>query len=1829
MADNLANDSLNSIAVIGLAGRFPGARNVEEFWQNLRAGVESITFFSDEHLLEAGVHPKTINDPRYIKAKACIEDAEMFDAWLFGFNPREAEIMDPQHRVFMECAWEALERAGYDSERYNGSIGVFGGVSMNSYFLLNLHSNPQVLASVGGMQTILGNDKDFLPTHVSYKLNLRGPSVNVQTACSTSLVAVHMAIQSLLNYQSDIALAGGVSVTLPLKVGTFYSEGGVLSPDGHCRVFDAQAKGTVAGNGVGIVVLKRLEDALRDGDVIEAVIRGSAINNDGSAKMGYTAPSVEGQSTVIAEAQAIAGVTADSISYVEAHGTGTPVGDPIEMTALTKAFRASTQKREFCGLGSVKSNIGHLDTAAGVAGLIKTVLALKHKELPPSLHFETPNPQIDFSNSPFYVNTSLKPWERNGGPRRAGVSSFGIGGTNVHLIVEEAPERERGATNREWQVLVLSAKTEEALDTATENLGAYLEQSEEELADIGYTLAVGRRALPQRRVVVCRDKQQAIAALSGADTEHVLTGAGRGRRPGVVLLFPGYGAQRVNMGRELYESEPVFRQTVDDCAELLKPVLKGDLREVLYGDDATTDENDQMGQLQDIRWAQPGLFVTEYALAQQLLAWGIEPEAMFGHSTGEWVAATLAGVFRLEDGLRLVTLRGELMEQMEVAAMITVALSEAEVEERIEKYHDELGKVEISAVNAPRLVVLGGSSASIERWTERLNSEGVWTKSLQTSHAYHTWMMEEAARKLEDAVEKVEKRKPQINMLSGVTGTWLSAEEAQNSKYWARQMRERVQFAAMIDQILAERDRVVVETGPGSGFGGLVKQQAQESGSTTVSVVSLLGAGASGMVSEPERLLHSVGQIWLEGVAVKWEELWGGEPRLRVALPTYPFERRRCWIEPQKRNYAAPVFTGRQPDITDWFYVPSWKRSPLSTLRGTDAPQDQKLCSLVFTSKNAFGAEVVKQLREQGQEVISVGCGTKFAKLGEGAYKINPHERKDFSALFKELGTLATPLQRVIHLWGLNPAPKGLAAYENFERAQAESFYSLLFLTQVLEEYEITRELDLVVVSDSVQEVTGQERLHREKATVLAPSRIIHQEYPHISYRNIDVVLPKSKGSQHKLVKQLLPEFNVKSFDPFVAYRGEHRWTQSFESLRVAAPGEDESRWCKEGLYLITGGLSALNLNLAEFLAREARAKLLFAERAGFPLREGWEQWLSSYGEDHDVSRKIRRLLEIEALGAAVLVAGIDVDDVERLRKTIGMAQDRFGPLKGIFYNDQLGSDSDNNLRTIKADECGWYLLRTANALTALESVVEETEPDFCLLLSSLTTVVGGRGLIAGAAVNQILDAYAHMKNEKSSVRWLSLNLDTAHISNRQAQETEDSDLTITPEEVIEVFRRAWSLETVSQLAVSTVDLRERLRREEYKEVENEQAEEKEKTGVKKSRIESHSRPSLATAYVAPRNETERTITEMFETLLGISPIGVNDDFFEIGGHSLAGIQLTFRLRERFDLEDLHQNSLFEKPTIAGLAETIEEIRRNGLTMPPNLVPIQPEGKNPPFFCVHPVGGSVYGLVPVGRSLAPDQPFYAISAMGLAHYGEYDDYETLEDMAADYIKTIKFISPQGPYFIGGMSYGGMVAFEMAQQLKRNGEEVALLVLLDSPAPQTWTKVADLEDAIILLGLTRETARQHGTYLDVTSKDFVGLNADERLMFLVNALKESGVAPPDLQEEWIRRFMRGYRARINVVRKYVPQPYHDKITLFRCTERDPEMEIHLKGVGQDEYMEESFGWDKVSTEPVEVFPLYTHHEVMTSGENMKVVSTLLKASIEQSWKKSVRSKSVRA
>jgi len=622
------NNSLKGIAVIGLAGRFPDADDIAKFWQNLSNGEEAIAFFTDEELIASGVSLDILNHPNYVKAGSVLSDIDRFDAQFFGYSPREAEMMDPQHRILLENAWQALENAGYNPKASKERIGVYVGSSISNYLLNNLISNPK-LVEESGWATTIGNSRDFVSTRISYQLNLHGPSLSVNTACSTSLVTTHLACQGLLNYQCDMAIAGGITLRTPHKVGYFYQEGEMTSPDGHCRPFDANAQGTIFGSAAGIVVLKRLEDAIADRDHIYAVIKGSAINNDGSQKVGYTAPSVAGQAEVIAEAQALAGIDPETISYVEAHGTGTVLGDPIEIRALTQAFRAKTSKTGFCAIGSVKSNIGHVDAASGVTGLIKTVLALKHKQIPPTLHFEKPNPDIDFANSPFYINTNLQNWQHGNTPRRAGISSFGLGGTNAHMVLEEAPELEPSGSSRPYQLLLLSVKTDTALETATENLAKHLQQYPElSLADVAYTLQIGRQSFDHRRMLVCNSLANAVTTLGNKALLYSQHQESQNR--GVIFLYTGQGSQYVKMAEGLYQQERVFREELDRCCNILQPLIGIDLRDILYpsnGDLAIIAE-----KLQETAIAQPAIFAIEYSLTQLWMSWGVKPKSAIGHS---------------------------------------------------------------------------------------------------------------------------------------------------------------------------------------------------------------------------------------------------------------------------------------------------------------------------------------------------------------------------------------------------------------------------------------------------------------------------------------------------------------------------------------------------------------------------------------------------------------------------------------------------------------------------------------------------------------------------------------------------------------------------------------------------------------------------------------------------------------------------------------------------------------------------------------------------------------------------------------------------------------------------------------------------------------------------------------------------------------------------------------------------------------------------------------------------------------------------------------------
>ncbi|WP_375758560.1 SDR family NAD(P)-dependent oxidoreductase [Corallococcus exercitus] len=1490
-------DGMETIAIIGMSGRFPGARSIEALWENLCAGAESVSFFSDAELAAAGVDASVRGRPDYVPARGVIADIDQFDASFFGLAPREAATMDPQQRLFLECAAEALERAGHGAPAPDNRTGVFAGVSMNTYLLHNLYGHPELLAGASGYQAALGNDKDFVATRVAYKLGLRGPSLTVQTACSTSLVAVHVACQNLISYRCDMALAGGACVQVPQASGYVYEPEGILSPDGHCRTFDARAQGTVSGNGVGVVLLKRLSDALRDGDTVYAVIKGSAINNDGALKAGFTAPSVDGQTEAITEALAMADVEASSISYVEAHGTATPLGDPIELAALKRAFRSSS--RATCALGSVKSNLGHLDAAAGVTGLIKTALALHHRKLPPSLHYSAPNPQLGLEDSPFYVNASLKDWQPPAGvPRRAGVSAFGIGGTNAHVVLEEAPAREVAASTNAPQVLVLSAKTASALESATAQLASHLQGHPElPLADVAFTLQVGRRLLPHRRFVIASDALQASQLLQDAQPSAFDESDDRP----VVFMFPGGGAQYALMGQSLYASLPLFRDTVDHCASLLLPVLGQDLRAVLYPEASRADACASL--LRQPRLGLPALFVTSYALAQQWLAWGLKPQALIGHSLGEYVAACLAGVFSLKDALALVCLRGRLFEQLPSGSMLSVALSEADV---LPLLGDSLS---LAAVNAPSLCVVSGPTASISQLAERLRASSVEHREIAIDVAAHSSMVEPLLAEFTRVLSSLSLQPPSLPFLSNVSGTWITSSEATSPDYWARHLRQTVRFASGVQTALASLPSpLFLEVGPGQTLSRLAHL------STRAHPDALVLSSMRHPQEEADDvhvLLSSLGRAWLSGVPISWPAVHASQPR-RALLPTYPYERQRFWVEPGHASLASLADPLRKrPRVEDWFYLPSWKRS----LPPSSAASTPRRC-LVFVDPLGLAASLVSRLEALGHSVFSVTMGAEYRREGSHGFVIDPRNRADYSRLLGELSTGQSSPDLILHGWGLTrPDEPGS---DVLERDLDLGFYSLLFLTQALGSQHLSESLRIVTLSNGTQEVTGHEPLNASKAAVLGLCNVIPQEHQNLSCRSIDVELPSGAAGTVTLAARLVKEVLADVKDAEVAYRGSHRWVRTFEQVPSRPTAEATLPLRQRGTYLITGGLGKIGLELARHLARTVQARLVLLGRTGVPNRE------ESGTADAATRERLRALDELESLGAEVLVLRADVADAGQMSAAFDAATARFGPLHGVIH--AAGTTGDRAVRLIdeaQPADCDWHFDPKVRGLQVLASLLEGRELDFCILCSSLASVLGGLGYAAYASANRFMDVFAQAHSRASSFPWISLNWEgwrtDAPPAQGNALGATLQELTVTSAEGVKAFEHLLSLEPVANVLMSTGSLQARLDRW------TRFQEDGTAPGGTASRANlAHARPQLRTDYVAPRGELEQTIADLWQTLLGIDRVGIHDNFFELGGHSLLATQLTTRLKATFKVE-LPLRRLLASPTVASIADVVLE----------------------------------------------------------------------------------------------------------------------------------------------------------------------------------------------------------------------------------------------------------------------------------------------------------------
>ena len=1517
-----SRDVRSDVAIVGMAGRFPGASDLDTFWQNLRGGVESRTIFSDEELLAKGIPAAALRNPKYIRSGFVLDDIDLFDAAFFGINPREAELLDPQHRLFLECAWEALEHAGYDADTFPGSIGVFGGATLGSYLTANILRNSEVVQSVGGRQAVFGSVPDYMVTRVAYKLNLRGPAFFVQSACSTSLVAVHLAAQSLANHECDMVLAGGVSVTVPDRLGYMYEEGGMLSPDGVVRTFDADARGTIFGSGVGIIVLKRLDDAINDGDTIHAVIKGAAANNDGSLKVGFTAPGVVGQSRVVAEALDAAGVPAESINYVEAHGTGTELGDPIEIAALTRAFRASTDERGFCAVGSIKPNIGHLDAAAGVSSLIKTVLALKHRLIPPTINFERPNGKIEFDDSPFFVNTELTPWERkNGAPRRAGVSSFGFGGTNAHIVLEEAPEAAAADASRSQQVLLLSGRTEHALENATMRLADSLQRHAQPLADVAYTLAVGRRHFGQRRAIVCGQNEDPIETLRGADRRRVLTGVAAAKDRSVVFMFPGQGSQYVQMAADLYREEALFHDIVDTCAEILQPHLGLDLRAILY---PASDEPAAAERLQQTSITQSALFTVEYALARLWMSWGIKPEAMLGHSIGELVAACLSGVFTLEDALALVALRGKLMEAMPPGGMAAVPLP-------ADLVASGLGAgLWLAAANAPSLSVVSGEPAALDGYIQARAREGIDCRRLHTSHAFHSALMEGAVTAFADAVRRVERSAPTIPFVSNVTGTWITAAQAVDPEYWSTHIRQPVRFSEGVKTLLADSGRLLLEVGPGNTLSSLVRQQRPGGGHAVVSSLRHPNERASDVTT----VLSAMGSLWVNGAAADWTAFYAGQRRRRVPLPSYPFERQRFWVEPEKFS-AKKALLGismlSRQDFSDWFHIVSWKRAPSHT-PALAASQDP---CLLFED-DGCSSRLAARLTASGRPVLRVRPGARFEQVGADAWTIAPGSREDLSALVTTLHRAGRLPRTIVHAWSFTGAAETTPDDAAVARAQDRGFYCLLFLAQALGEVAGSAPVHLGVIADGLFDVIGGEAIAPEKATLLGPCRVIPQESPALTCRLIDVSVAESSALRDEQVDGLLADA-LHGASSMVGYRAGTRWMQTLEDARLepvadAAP----ARLRVGGTYLITGGFGGIGVVIAEYLARECKARLILTGRRGLPARDQWPALLST--GDEATRRRIETAQRLEALGGEVMAGEADATDEARMRDVVAQARARFGRIDGVIHSAGVAGGGVIQLK--KKEVAAAVLAPKVTGTRILARVFADQPLDFMLLCSSLTALVGGPGQVDYCAANSYLDAFARQYHAQTGTFTVAVNWNAWREVGMAVDMNVPEDLReslkgamlaggISNAQGLDAFRRILTRCADRQIAISPNDLA--LQGVALAFVDNYQTTEADRSGAseeqaapaaKSGNASYHSRPSLQTPFVAPRNETEQKIAGVWQDLLGIEAVGINDNFFELGGHSLLAIQVMARVNATLKT-DIPVAKLYDGLTVAFLASVV------------------------------------------------------------------------------------------------------------------------------------------------------------------------------------------------------------------------------------------------------------------------------------------------------------------
>jgi acyl transferase domain-containing protein/acyl carrier protein len=1496
-----------AIALVGVAGRFPGAPDVRRLWNNLRAGEESIAHFTEQELLDSGVPAELLADPAYVRAGSVIDDIEKFDAGFFGYPPREAQLLDPQQRLFLENAWHALEDAGLDPARFDGAIGVIAGSALSTYLLNNLAAHPEMLEMAGSVQVGLGNDKDSLATRVAHALDLTGPAYTVQSYCSTSLVAVALGCSTLVSGEADVVLAGGVTVNVPHRVGYLYQEAGMTSPDGRCRAFDADAQGTPVGSGVGVVALRRLEDALADGDRVYAVLRGWAVNNDGSAKVGFTAPGVRGQSWVIAEALAAAGFEPPDIDYVEVHGTGTPLGDAAEIAAIQRVF--DVDGVEHCLLGSAKTNLGHLDRAAGVTGLIKTALSLYHEEIPPTLNFQRPNPQLARSNGRLNVVTSLRPWPRGERVRRAGVSAFGIGGTNAHVVLEEHAPAERTPRPRSHQVLPWSARTAAAADVTTGRLAetAVGLTDQAGLADVAYTLQTGRAVFEHRRALVANSAQDALEALSEEPAHRVLSRQDATTSRSVGFLLAGVGEHYRGMISGLYRTEPVFAAAVDECSVIFREHLGLDPVEELLSDRGQgADELARLLGREDpaedsalarTEIVQPAMFAADYALATLLMSWGVRPRVLLGYSVGEFVAACLAGSLTVAEAAGLVSVRARLISDLPAGGMAAIPLSAAELTERFAPRAD-FG-VDIAAQNGPRFSVVSGPADALRALAERLGEERVPCRNLRTTHAFHSTMLRPVAAELTAwAAANLRPQAPSIPYLSNVTGRPVTLAQLADPGYWAEHMCRPVRFADMLTELFAGGEDVLLEIGPGQSLGAMARNHPDCTPERWPLLVPTLPAEADPSTDE-EVLAGAVAQLWLTGVPVDWAAYHRGRSPRKTDVPDYPFERERYWVEAAPVSAvpapARSVPARATPSHQEELLAPRWTPAPLPDDAQTALPDGPVW---VFADDGGIAEAVSDRLAAADRECLLVRPGPGYQAGPE--WTIRPDDPADYQRLLNDAGVPGA----VLHLWGAD------SRTTDADGAVLLGFDSLCALATVMGAATASR-LPAIVVTGQARAVAPDDRPVAERAIIFGACLVIPQEYPSLEIRAVDV----DDAGPDAIARVLLPEMAGTGAGYAVAWRDGARSVLDFAPV---SPSGEPLRAEPGGVYLLTGGLGEVGLLMAGHLGGASGATVILTGRTAVPPASEWDAVLAD-GTDPALCQRLSRLRELAANAVTVETVVADTTDETRMREIVTGAIERHGRLDGILHLPALsGLAGFGPLSDLEVTARNAHFTPKLYGTRALERAVAGLPVGFCALFSSMSTVLGGIGFSGYAAANSFVDAVPG-RHAGESTRWLTINWDTwaptaAALSGKDVGATQ-VEYALSERQALAAFDRALA-QPGPRTVVSAGDLAERI---------GQWVSGRDAVVTARPTGDRFPRPQLSQQFVPPTGPRERRLAGVWEDVLGIDGIGARDNFSDLGGTSLMALQVVKQVQKAFGVA-VSAVSLFEAPNVHTMAALLDRL---------------------------------------------------------------------------------------------------------------------------------------------------------------------------------------------------------------------------------------------------------------------------------------------------------------